>query len=256
MTLTVEDFQVGDFEYLHCALSATTGTATGATAANPVVITDATHGLTTGDRIRFTGFSGGMTQLNNRDFLVEVVDANSFKLKGEDGTGHDAYSTGGTWTKYTVTGLGYTTPGSTLTISREWRDRTADQEGTTPLDKIMIGEKCAAALSLLQTTPENLKKSFPTATLTGTAAGAKRTEGGGTLAGTHLAYENAHLGVLHPNENAIDDPTGEWRIYKAYVTDIGAVPKDHTNDQAFPLTVEGLPDRDRARGARTWGYFK
>lgn len=250
----VANFRVGDMRALHCVLSATTGAITGATAANPVVISDSSHGLATGDRIRITGVVG-MTELNNRDFLVEVVDANSFRLKGEDGSGHTAYVSGGTWTKYTVTDLGYTAPGSQLTISREWRDRTADQDGTSVLDKILIGEKLSGSLSLLEVTPQNLAKAFPSATLAGSAAGSRHTEGGGTLAGTHLAYANAFLLVLHPLDKADEDPAGEWRVYKAIPTDIGAVTLDHANDQALPMSIEGMADRDRTRGKRIWGYF-
>jgi hypothetical protein len=75
------------------------GTITGATQANPVVITSATaHGLTTGDRVFITAVSG-MTQINNRMFTITVVDSTRFSLNGENGTGHSGYSGGGAWTK-------------------------------------------------------------------------------------------------------------------------------------------------------------
>jgi hypothetical protein len=72
---------------------------TGATAANPVVITSNNHGLQTGDTCRITGVVG-MVEINDRTFTVTRVDANTFSLDGEDGTGHTAYSSGGTFTAY------------------------------------------------------------------------------------------------------------------------------------------------------------
>lgn len=75
------------------------GTITGATQANPVVITSATaHGLTTGDRVFITAVAG-MTQINDRLFTITVVDSTRFSLDGENGTSHSGYSGGGAWTK-------------------------------------------------------------------------------------------------------------------------------------------------------------
>lgn len=74
------------------------GTITGATAANPVVITSTAHGLATGDKVRIAGVVG-MTEINQREFTILRVDANSFQLIGEDGSSHTAYSSGGSWAK-------------------------------------------------------------------------------------------------------------------------------------------------------------
>ncbi len=71
---------------------------TGATAANPVVITyTGADTYANGDRV-FIASVGGMTQINNREFTVANVDvgANTFELSGVDGTGYDAYTSGGT----------------------------------------------------------------------------------------------------------------------------------------------------------------
>jgi hypothetical protein len=69
---------------------------TGATAADPVVITSNDHGLQTGDTCTITGVVG-MVEINDRTFTVTRVDANEFSLDSEDGTGHTAYSSGGTF---------------------------------------------------------------------------------------------------------------------------------------------------------------
>ncbi len=73
-----------------------TGSITDATQADPVVITSANHGLLDGQKISITGV-GGMVELNDREFIVVGLTADTFELVGEDGTGHTAYSSGGTW---------------------------------------------------------------------------------------------------------------------------------------------------------------
>lgn len=67
---------------------------TGATQANPCVITAAAHGLNAGDLIRIDGV-GGMTQLNERTYTVANPTANTFELAGVDSTAYDAYTAGG-----------------------------------------------------------------------------------------------------------------------------------------------------------------
>lgn len=70
-------------------------TITGITQANPAVVTvSAPHGLSTGDEVRIEGVVG-MTEVNDRNFVITVVDADEFSLDGEDSTGHGAYVSGG-----------------------------------------------------------------------------------------------------------------------------------------------------------------
>lgn len=76
----------------------------GATQANPVVITAAGHGIANGDEVYITGITG-MTELNGRQFIASNVAANTLELLNENGTSYNAYSAGGTVgrTFYTVT---------------------------------------------------------------------------------------------------------------------------------------------------------
>lgn len=71
-----------------------TKTITGATQANPVVITAVAHSFVNGDTVDIDSV-GGMTEINNRTFEIAGVTANTFELVGEDGTGHTAYTSGG-----------------------------------------------------------------------------------------------------------------------------------------------------------------
>ena len=72
----------------------------GATNANPGVITDTAHGYSNGDWIFIAGV-GGMVQLNNQYYIVQNVTANTFTLTDLNGnaintTTFGAYTSGGT----------------------------------------------------------------------------------------------------------------------------------------------------------------
>lgn len=72
---------------------------TGATAADPVVITCASHGLSNGDRVKIRGVEG-MTELNYKSFLVASASTDTFELTDLDGNDIDgsdytAYEEGG-----------------------------------------------------------------------------------------------------------------------------------------------------------------
>lgn len=72
---------------------------TGATQANPGVITVVAHGYSTGDVVLIKAV-GGMTQLNGRQFLITKLSADTFSLSlggvAIDTTTYGAYTVGGT----------------------------------------------------------------------------------------------------------------------------------------------------------------
>ncbi len=85
---------------------AATKTITGATAANPVVITSNGHGLNNGNKIVISGVVG-MTQLNGNTYYVQNATTNTFSLSSNtdpavvtnvDGSGYTAYGSAGTIT--------------------------------------------------------------------------------------------------------------------------------------------------------------
>jgi len=84
---------------------ASTKAITGATAANPVVVTATAHGYTNGDIVKVANVVG-MVQLNNRAFVVANVTTNSFELKGVNGTNYTAYVSGGDSYKATMSAVG------------------------------------------------------------------------------------------------------------------------------------------------------
>ena len=70
-------------------------TITGATQANPVVVTiSGTHTYVNGDPI-FIEEVAGMTELNGKEYVAANVTASTFELSGVDGTGFTAYTSGG-----------------------------------------------------------------------------------------------------------------------------------------------------------------
>ena len=83
-------------------------TITGATQANPGVITDVAHGYLTGDWVFITGVVG-MTQLNGNYYIVVKTGADTYTLTDLNGnaintTGFGAYVSGGTAQRvYTIT---------------------------------------------------------------------------------------------------------------------------------------------------------
>ena len=93
-----------DIAYNTQGSSITSGTAqiaaiTGATAADPVVITAVAHGFASTDLVRIVGV-GGMTEINDLVFNITVVTADTFSLQDAsdvnvDGAANAAWSSGG-----------------------------------------------------------------------------------------------------------------------------------------------------------------
>jgi hypothetical protein len=81
-------------------------TITGATAANPVVITANSHGFSNGDAVLISDVLG-MDELNGETFTVAGVTANTFQLSGVNGTAYTTYVSGGEVRKYitSISGL-------------------------------------------------------------------------------------------------------------------------------------------------------
>lgn len=80
-----------------------TAVITGATQANPAVITTITsHTYNNGDNIRFKDVVG-MTELNGNDYIIANVTATTFELQSADSTGFTAYTEGGLASKLTST---------------------------------------------------------------------------------------------------------------------------------------------------------
>lgn len=76
--------------------SGTSRNITAATKSNPAKITTSTsHGYTTGQTVYISGVSG-MTQLNNKSYVITVTSSTQFTLNGVSSTGYSTYWSGGT----------------------------------------------------------------------------------------------------------------------------------------------------------------
>lgn len=62
--------------------------------ANPAVVTDTGHAIPDGSVVRIQGVVG-MEEINDQLAVVDVVDANSYRLLGIDSTNYGAYTSGG-----------------------------------------------------------------------------------------------------------------------------------------------------------------
>ena len=71
---------------------------TGITNANPAVVSSASHGLADGDPIKIGGV-GGMTEVNDEVFIVNVLTSGTFELVGVDATGYGTYVSAGSFDK-------------------------------------------------------------------------------------------------------------------------------------------------------------
>lgn len=101
--------EIQDAFFVDCGLSLDSPiTITNATQADPVVITAASHGLSTDDYVDISDIVG-MTDLNGNQYQITRIDANSFSLNNIDGTGFDAYESGGYARKAVtdISGLGH-----------------------------------------------------------------------------------------------------------------------------------------------------
>lgn len=67
---------------------------TAITKANPAVVTSVAHGFSNGDRVIITGVLG-MTEVNNRQFVVANKTADTFELSGVDSSAYTTYTSGG-----------------------------------------------------------------------------------------------------------------------------------------------------------------
>lgn len=124
-------------------------TITGATQANPGVITAVGHGYSTGNRILISSV-GGMTQLNGNSYLVVKLGVDTFSLTTLAGvpvntSTYGAYTAGGTAQRETYPravafyeGCIYFA-GSDDNPNRGWRSRGPDATGATRYDDFTTG---------------------------------------------------------------------------------------------------------------------
>lgn len=99
--------------------TSSTASISGATQADPCVITATAHGFSNDDQVRITGVVG-MTELNDRIFYIDNVAANTFQLVDIDSTNYTAWSSGGTATKVNYTLSSAAAPSTSAPHTISW----------------------------------------------------------------------------------------------------------------------------------------
>lgn len=148
-------------------------TVSGITKANPGVLTTGTHGLSVGDHVYIDGIVG-MTELNNRHFLVNSIPAaTTFSLKTLDGvvvntSGYTAYSSGGKVTKYDAGGKPSSVTfvndgrllygGTTVNPSTFWGSKGPTTAGAVQYDDFATGSAATDGLKFTLATTSGTGK--------------------------------------------------------------------------------------------------
>lgn len=143
-----------------------TATITGATQADPVVITAVAHPFVNGDSVRIENVVG-MTELNDNVYVVANAAANTFELTSTDGTAFTAYASGGTALKVitTVSGADHLEAKDVVILADGVvvEDKTITSGSVTldePANKIHIGLQYIPAIELLDLDVQSAKETL------------------------------------------------------------------------------------------------
>ena len=229
----------------------------GATQADPVVVTATAHGLSNGD-IVWIDYVEGMTEINGRYFTVANKTADTFELTNHttgadiDGTGYTAYDGGGTVkeTSTTFSGLDHL-EGATVAVLADGAvhpDRTVSTGSITltrPAGVVIAG---LPYTSTLETMPLEI------ATQEGTSQGKLK-----RIHGLTVRFNNSLGGKVGSSLTSLEELTfrttgdlmGRPPALRSADKDVGAFPGDSdyeaavvvVQDQPLPQTVLAVMPR-------------
>lgn len=150
---------------------------------------------------------------------------------------------------YKSADLGHTKGGVTISYEPNIVDIGVDQYGSTPVDKILAGEKAQVKVRLAEQTAANLNIAMP--------ATEKETGGSGTKvemganAGKSLRDQSGEL-TLHPID--LNDTTEDWVFYKAVAVDTVELDYMVEDQRIIEVTFEALVDESKSVGNRLGHY--
>lgn len=189
---------------------------TGATQANPCVITSASHGYSNGDDV-FIVMTRGMKQLNGRWFRVAGVTANTFQLQDYHGnninsTTYSAYTSGGTvarvytlvtpWGENDLARLSWTQDANVLTVVHgDYDPRDVSRTGHT-----------AWTVSVFANTEGPFKDLNTSAT---TVYASAASGSGISLTASSSIFTASDVGKLFYIEQTGTDATKVWEVSKS-----------------------------------------
>lgn len=211
---------------------------TGATQANPCVITCVGHGYSTGEEVNIYGVAG-MRALNGRQFKITVLTANTFSISTPAGvavnsTGYEAYTSGGfsaktysrstPWPASVLYDLGYTQSNDVITITHP---NYAPQDIT----------RTSATAWTVSATPYN-EGPFKDENATTTTVYASATTGAVTITASSGIFTAAHVGSLFRIGQNSSYAVPIWETQKGvrYNTIWRAGPHYYRSNTAAPTT--------------------
>lgn len=254
----------GDAWYVDCGLSLQNPTAalSGATQANPVVLTANAHPFVNGDQVKIAGVIG-MTALNGLVAAVANKTANTFELAGVDGSGFTAYVSGGTASKVvsTIAGLDHLKAQTVRVFAdgAQQSDKVVSAGGTIALDapanKVLVG---LPLQYFMRSLPFDLET--PAGSTKGQDKGAQHVvietvaSAGGTLA-IHPGAIGVNAGKPTPLTGTgsldYDAPVPLMTELKRVVVSSKSGPRcfvEISGDNALPFTLAGLHPEFEAKG--------
>ena len=195
-------------------------TITGATAANPVVITANSHGFSNGDSVKIKDVVG-MAELNDIVYTVANQTTNTFELSGVDGSAYTAYISGGNAYEMvgTLSGLSHL-EGETVSIKT---DNAAHPDKTVSSGSVTLDFNTAEAMVGLPytTTMKTLRKEYNI--------------GQGTMQGQRTRYARP---ILRVHKSAVPTLNGNFLPTRTPSDDMDEAP--------------GLVSGDLEYGPTTW----
>ncbi len=139
--------------------------------------------------------------------------------------------------------LGHTIDGAVVNYEPEYKDIQVDKYGNTIADKILIGEKLTAVVTLAESVIANLRIGVPA----GSATPATRMNIGQN-SGLRLTSVAARL-ILHPIANAVGDLTEDVVFHTAVVSEPIELPHKFDEEKKFQVTFTALIDESQTAGA-------
>lgn len=152
---------------------------------------------------------------------------------------------------YKSADLGHTKGGVTISYEPNIVDVGVDQYGSTPVDKILAGEKAQIKVRLAEQTAANLNVAMP-GTEKETGAQGTKVEVGAN-AGKSLRALGGEL-VLHPIDKSAGDLSEDWTFYKVVAVDTVELNYAVEDQRIIEVTFEALVDETKSVGNRLGHY--
>lgn len=138
--------------------------------------------------------------------------------------------------------IGHTLGGVEVSYEPEYTDIAVDAYGSTPVNKILKGEKLTAKFKLAEFTMANLRNAIPQGEFAG-AANARVTIG--HKQGQSALADSGQL-VIHPQDQGTR--RHDVVFHKAIVADTVVIPHNSDEVKAIEVTMQALLDETKSDG--------